>query len=90
MIHQTRQASLIFIGQSIQKQQNTLSSQVLMEHSPGKIISWVTNQVSVNLRKLKSYQASFLTTNATRLEYNYRKKNCKKHKHTEAKQFNTK
>ena len=26
---------LIVIGQSIQKQQNTLSSQVLMEHSPG-------------------------------------------------------
>ena len=26
---------LIFIGHSIQKQQNTLSSQVLMEHSPG-------------------------------------------------------
>ena len=25
----------IFIGHSIQKQQNTLSSQVLMEHSPG-------------------------------------------------------
>ena len=39
-----------------------LSSQVLMEHSPGYIISWVTNQASVNLRKLKSYQASFLTT----------------------------
>ena len=26
---------LIFIGHSIQKQWNTLSSQVLMEHSPG-------------------------------------------------------
>ena len=26
---------LIFIGHSIQKQRNTLSSQVLMEHSPG-------------------------------------------------------
>ena len=26
---------LIFIGYSIQKQQNTLSSQVLMEYSPG-------------------------------------------------------
>ena len=25
-----------------------------------RIISWVTNQASVNLRKLKSYQASFL------------------------------
>ena len=53
---------LIFIGHSIQKQQITLSSQVHMEHSPGYIISWVTNQASVNLRKLKSYQASFPTT----------------------------
>ena len=31
------------------------------QHSPGWNTSWVTNQVSVNLRKLKSYQASFLT-----------------------------
>ena len=30
-------------------------SQVYMEHSPGEISSWVTNQTSVNLRKLKSY-----------------------------------
>ena len=53
---------LIFIGHSIQKQQITLSSQVHMEHSPGQITSWVTNQASVNLRKLNSYQASFPTT----------------------------
>ena len=52
----------IYIGHPIQKQQNTLSSQVLMEHSPGEIISWVTNQALVSLRKLKSYQVSFLTT----------------------------
>ena len=45
-----------------QKQQNTYFSQVLMEHSPGSIISWVTNQALVNLRKLKSYQVSFPTT----------------------------
>ena len=44
------------------KQQIMLSSQVLMEHSPGYIISWVTNQALVNARKLKSYQVSFLTT----------------------------
>ena len=37
-------------------------SQVLMEYSPGYIISWVTNQALVNLRKLKSYQVSLLTT----------------------------
>ena len=47
---------------AIQKQQNTLSSQVFMEHSPGEIISWVKNQALGNLRKLKSYQLSFLTT----------------------------
>ena len=27
-----------------------------------RITSWVTNQASINLRKLKSYQASFLST----------------------------
>ena len=68
---------LIFIGHSIQKQQNTHSSQVLMEHSPGYIISWVTNQAFVNLRKLKSYQVSFPTLNAMKLDINYRKKSVK-------------
>ena len=29
---------------------------------PGWITSWATKQASVNLRKFKSYQASFLTT----------------------------
>ena len=47
---------------SILKQQITLSSPVLMEHSQGYIISWVTNQAFANLTKLKSYQISFLTT----------------------------
>ena len=46
---------------TIQKQ-NTLSSQVHMEHSPGLITCCTTKQASINLRKLKSYQASFLTT----------------------------
>ena len=34
----------------------------LMEHFPGEIISCLTNQALVNLRKLKSYEVSFLTT----------------------------
>ena len=34
----------------------------LMGHTPGQIISWVTNQALVNLRKLKWHQVSFLTT----------------------------
>ena len=38
------------------------SSQVHMEHSPGQTTSCVTNQTSINLRKLKSYQASSPTT----------------------------
>ena len=52
---------LVFIKHSIEMQ-NTPSSQVHMEHSPGLIIRWATKQASVNLRKLKSYQTSFLTT----------------------------
>ena len=53
--------SMIFSGHSIQMQKNIPSSQVYMEHSVGQTTSWVTNQISVNLRKLKSYQASSLT-----------------------------
>ena len=36
--------------------------QVHMKHSPGWATSWATNQTSVNLRKLKSYEATSLTT----------------------------
>ena len=52
----------MFIGHFIQKQQNTHSSEVHMEHSLGLITPWATNPTLVTLRKLKSYQASFLTT----------------------------
>ena len=44
------------------------------EHSLGQITSWVTNQASVNLRKLKSFQAFFPTT-CYEIEINYREKN---------------
>ena len=44
-----------------------------MEHSPGLIKCWATKQALVNLRKLKSYQAS-LPTITLRLEINYKKK----------------
>ena len=54
--------SMILSGHSIQMQKNIPSSQVYMEHSVGQTTSWVTNQISVNLRKLKLYQASSLTT----------------------------
>ena len=42
--------------------------------------SWVTNQTSVNLRKLKLYQASSLTT-CYETRYRLQEKYCKKHKH---------
>ena len=45
-----------------QNAKNTPSSQVHTEHSTGQITSWVTNRTSVNLSKLKSCQASSLTT----------------------------
>ena len=64
-----RWISLISSGYSIQMQ-NTPSSQVHMEHSPGQ----TKNQTSVNLRKLKSYQASSLNHDAMRLDFNYKKK----------------
>ena len=62
-------------------QKNTPSSQMHMEHSPGKTISWVTNQNSVNLRKLESYQASF-DHNTMRLDINYKKKKTVKSTNT--------
>ena len=71
-----RWISLISSGHSTQTQKNTPSSQVHMEHSPGQTTSWVTNQTSVNLRKLKSYQASSPTT-MLRLNINYKKKSVR-------------
>ena len=51
--------SLIFIENSVQKQQNTHFSQVYKEHSLGLTTHWATRRALVNLRKLKSYQATF-------------------------------
>ena len=53
--------SLISSGHSIQMRKNTPSSQVHMEHSLGQTTSLATNQVSISLRKLKSYQVSLST-----------------------------
>ena len=41
-------------------------------------------------KKIEIVSSIFSDHNAMRLEINYRKKNCKKHKHTEAKQCATK
>ena len=72
-----RWISLIFSGHSIQMQKNTHSSQVHMEYSPEHTTSWDTNQTSVNLRKLKLYQASSPTTTLLDQISITRKKNCK-------------
>ena len=65
--------SLISSGHSIQMQKNTPSSEVHIEHFPGLTTSWVTNQTSGNLRKLKLYQVSS-DNNAVRLDMNYKEK----------------
>ena len=63
--------SLLSSGYPISIQKNT-PSQVHMEHSPGWTTSWVTNQTSVNLRKLKSSTHSDHST--MRLDINYKRK----------------
>ena len=47
-----------------------------MEHSLRWITSWATNPISVTLRKLKSYQASFPTT--TLYDWKLTRKNLQK------------
>ena len=53
---------LIDTKQSIQKQQSIRSSHRHMECSPGLTTCWATKQAWVNLRKLKSSEASISTT----------------------------
>ena len=53
-----------------------------MEHSPGETTSWVTNQTSVNLRKLKMLSSIFSDHNAMRLDINYQKKKKVKNANT--------
>ena len=86
---------MIITEHSKQKQQNIQRSQVLMKYSPGQITFWATSQASVNLRKLKSYQAFFSDHNTMRLEINHEKNSNKKppekhQKHVEVKQYATK
>ena len=75
--------SLISSGHFIQMQKN-ISSQVLMGHFQGYATSWVTNQTSVNLRKLKSYQ-DLLQPQCYETRYQLLEKNSKKHKHMQIK-----
>ena len=53
---------LINIFRTVHPNAEHTFSQVHMEYSLGQPTSWVTNQTSVNLRKLRSYQASSLAT----------------------------
>ena len=48
-----------------------------MEHFPGLITFWVTNQASVNFKKIEIISSLFPDDNAVRLEIN-REKNVKK------------
>ena len=54
-------------------QKNT-PSKVHMQYSPGQTTSWIRNQTSVNLRKLKLLSSIFSDHNAMRLDINYKKK----------------
>ena len=72
---------LITSGHSIQIQKNTPSSQVHVEHFLGQTMS--------NLRKFKKIEIIsniFSDHNAMKLDINYKKKNCNKHKHMKIKQ----
>ena len=48
------------------------------------------NKLSIDLRRLKSYQAFFSDHNSMKLEINYKKKNAKQNKHMETKQHTIK
>ena len=80
----------MFIGHSIQKQQNTHSSQVHMEHSLSLITSWATNPTSVTFKNIEIISSIFSDHNAMQLKINNKKKTAKKHKQVEMKQHATK
>ena len=56
------QVDLIDIYRAFHPESSRIHFQVHMARSLGEITCWVTKQALVNLRKLKSYQASFPTT----------------------------
>ena len=65
----------IYIGHSIQKQQNTLSSQVLMEHSPNHILGHKSSLGK--FKKIEIISSTFSDHNVMRLDINDRKKSVK-------------
>ena len=61
-----------------------------MEHSPG-FDHMLGHKASLGkFKKTEIISSIFSNHSAMRLEINYRGKNCKKHKHMEAKQYVTK
>ena len=80
---------MIFIGHSIQKEENTLTSQVLIKHS--KIDHSLGHKSNLGkFKKIEIISSIFSDHNTMRLEMNYREKNVKEHTHMEAKQYVTK
>ena len=80
-----RWISLIFSGHSIQMQKNTPSSQVPLEHSPRYHILGHISNLS-KFKKIETISSIFSNHNAMKLDINYKKKDCEKHKHMEIKQ----
>ena len=65
---------------------NTFSSQVHMEHSPGRdhILGHKSNLSK--FKKIEIVSSIFSSHNAMRLDISYKEKKCKKHKHMKIKQ----
>ena len=68
---------MIFIGHSIQNQQNTLSSQVPKEHSPGDDHILGHKSSLSKFKKIEIISNFFSNQNAMRLDISYRKKTVK-------------
>ena len=79
-----RWISLISSGNSIQIQNNTLSSQA---HGTFSRIDHILGHKSnlSKFKKIETVSGIFSDHKAMRLDINYKKKNCKKHKHMEIK-----
>ena len=91
MTHEVRWTKLIFIKYFTQKQQNTHSFQVHLEHSPGKDHILGHKARLGKVKKIDIISSIFSDYNVISLEVNYKKKkNCKKHRYLEAKQYVTK
>ena len=66
---------------------------VHMDHSPGQTTSWVTKTSLSKFEKIEIISSILSNHNTMRLDTNYRKKkkkHCKKHKHTELKEYASK